>query len=102
MKSNWLFGAVIGVLLAAGYLATAQDPAGGQQPPPPPGNQPPPATERRVPSEGVQVEGQVRSDRASARPTAFHRAKHILGTKVSIKAGWRSAPSKTSSSATTA
>jgi sporulation protein YlmC with PRC-barrel domain len=102
MKANWFLGAALAVLLSAGYLATAQDPAGGQQPPPPPAgnekqpppppneNPPPPAQERRTDvqtQQGVQVQGQVQSERASARPMAFHRAKQILGTKVSIEGG---------------
>jgi len=101
MKAKWLLGTALAVL-GSGSLAMAQEPAGGQQPPPPPArndNQPPPppndapppATERRTDvrtqTEGVQVEGQVRSERASARPMAFHRAKQILGTKVTIEGG---------------
>ena len=91
MKANWFLGAALAVLLSAGYLATAQDPAGGQQPPPPPNENPPaPTQDRRTDvrtQTGVQVQGQVQSERASARPMAFHRAKQILGTKVSIEGG---------------
>jgi hypothetical protein len=103
MKAKWFLGAALAVF-GGGMFAMAQDPAGGQQPPPPPArndNQPPPPPNENPPAPtqdrrtdvqtqtGVQVQGQgqVQSERASARPTQFHRAKQILGTKVSIEGG---------------
>jgi hypothetical protein len=99
MKAKWLCGAALAVL-GSGYFAMAQDPPGNPPPPParndnqppPPGNDNPPApegrrTEVRTQERGVTVEGQVSSERASARPMAFHRAKNIMGTKVNIEGG---------------
>ena len=90
LKAKWLAAGAYAVLASGYYLAIAQDPPAGGQPPPPP-SQNPPATERRTEvrtqTEGVQVPGQVPSDRTSARPMAFHRAKQILGSKVGIESG---------------
>src|SRR5947208_3722536 len=101
-KAKWLLGAALAVL-GSGYYAMAQDPpAGGQTPPPPPNpgsgqtdrQNPVPENRTEVQTQterrgvGVQVEGQVQGDRsASARPMNFHRAKQVLGSKVSIEGG---------------
>jgi hypothetical protein len=101
MKAKWLCGTAIAVL-GSGYLAMAQDPPAGNPPPPPArnDNQPPPPPNDNPPApegrrtevrgqveRGVQVEGQVSSERGSARPMSFHRAKNIMGAKVSIEGG---------------
>ena len=101
MNAKWTLAAALAVM-GSSYLAMAQDPPAGNppppparndnQPPPPNDNAPPPGTEGRrtevrTQEHGVQVEGQVSSERASARPMAFHRAKNIMGTKVSIEGG---------------
>jgi len=101
MYAKWLLG--LSVALAGAGYAASQDPTERRQPPPASegssrvqvegrsttgvqveGRR----VEGRVDAQGrpIQVEGQVNVER-SARPRNFHRAKDLLGSKVSIDGG---------------